>query len=261
MVETAHLRGVEAKLARAREHLAEFRAETGTLLESYDGAITEEVRDGGAKHVYQLYGEPPIPGHWSALVGDILHNLRCALDHLAWQLVLACGGEPTKNTAFPILLQKPDYETPDIPPGITHGFRQRIDQVQPYSSGVPDLRILRHLNNVDKHRELLPVVTYVQTVSWSVPDHVEVNAVPNIIPSKAGGTVAVFNLDPPDVKRIDATFRFKVGLDPISLESLHRLDADANPGFLLAGDLPNWALGTMTHFVGQIIERFRDVEG
>jgi len=37
-----------------------------------------------------------------AAAGDIVHNLRSALDHLAFQLVLAGGHTPTTETAFPV---------------------------------------------------------------------------------------------------------------------------------------------------------------
>ena len=39
---------------------------------------------------------------WSLILGDLLHNLRSALDHLAWQLVVDGGGTPSQDTNFPV---------------------------------------------------------------------------------------------------------------------------------------------------------------
>jgi hypothetical protein len=45
------------------------------------------------------------------IIGDALHNLRSALDHLYYQVVLACGGKPTKWTIFPIRDTREELET------------------------------------------------------------------------------------------------------------------------------------------------------
>src|SRR6266700_3504563 len=37
------------------------------------------------------------------IIGDALHNLRSALDHIYYQVVLACDGKPSKWTSFPIM--------------------------------------------------------------------------------------------------------------------------------------------------------------
>lgn len=45
------------------------------------------------------------------LTGDILHELRSALDLLAWQFVRVSGGEPTDETSYPILGVPPTANT------------------------------------------------------------------------------------------------------------------------------------------------------
>jgi hypothetical protein len=44
-----------------------------------------------------IYGEgirePPVE-EWGVIIGDVVHNLRSALDHLVWQLTLANGNIP-----------------------------------------------------------------------------------------------------------------------------------------------------------------------
>jgi hypothetical protein len=49
------------------------------------------------------------PDEWGLLVGDLAHNARSALDHLAWQVVLHGGGSPDERTGFPIVLNQSDW--------------------------------------------------------------------------------------------------------------------------------------------------------
>jgi hypothetical protein len=43
----------------------------------------------------------PSPLRLGVIVGDFLHNLRCVLDHLVWQLVLSNGQTPSVRNQFP----------------------------------------------------------------------------------------------------------------------------------------------------------------
>jgi hypothetical protein len=59
-----------------------------------------------------------------AIAGDVFHNLRTALDHVAWQFVLLEGGTPNETTTFPLLEKSTDRDgTPRAPlvvkPGIS----------------------------------------------------------------------------------------------------------------------------------------------
>src|SRR5215217_8372120 len=50
--------------------------------------------------------EWPSPA-WSPILGDIVHNMRSALDHLAWQLVLRNRSKPSTGNLFPIFTKDP----------------------------------------------------------------------------------------------------------------------------------------------------------
>jgi len=50
------------------------------------------------------------PERLGVLLGDWAHNLRSALDHLMWQLVILYGGTPNRRTQFPIFQRKRDYD-------------------------------------------------------------------------------------------------------------------------------------------------------
>ena len=53
-----------------------------------------------------ILGEPPVH-EWGAMVGDVVDNLRSALDHLVWQLTLANGHTPP--AVIPLKRSDPDY--------------------------------------------------------------------------------------------------------------------------------------------------------
>jgi hypothetical protein len=109
------------------------------------------------------------------IIGDIAHNLRSALDHVTWQLVLANGGEPKEGsggTTFPILLKKPRARL-RIVGGVSADARDAIEAAQPYNAQPIDrnrhpLAALGHVSNTDKHRE--PAIAhrvFDNLVSWS----------------------------------------------------------------------------------------------
>lgn len=44
----------------------------------------------------------PPPRRFGIILGDCLHNLRCVLDHIIWQVTLLAGNTPDHNTQYPI---------------------------------------------------------------------------------------------------------------------------------------------------------------
>jgi hypothetical protein len=166
------LEGVWAKLDRARDHLNVLDVEWDKFLGSEPcpyGFVT--ARDSESLdyeiRVNVRASPPPI---LSAIVGDILHDCRSALDHLAWQLVIAAGGKPGRHTWFPICdtldqwRRDTEYRrrTDDrrgplygIPPG--SDIWAFIELAQPYNRGpaAEHFSTLRKLSNRDKHRSLL----------------------------------------------------------------------------------------------------------
>lgn len=115
--------------------------------------------------VFRAHGMPRLSPEWSAIVGDILTNLRAALDHLAWQLLILDGQEPGRSTSFPFALDpanaiiKPrDWKKGD--PGLRRrDLREEVERLQPYELAGQDglLWWINELCNTDKHRELLIV--------------------------------------------------------------------------------------------------------
>jgi hypothetical protein len=144
----ASLEGVDAKIARAKRHLAELKSELEDVLNPNAQRFEFEAESGTGKHVYRVYGVPAIDHQWSTAVGDCLFNLRSALDHLAWQLVLLDGaGEPGKRTQFPIrespFNKNGDRVPTQLRPSVSRqDILDGLEAVQPYNAEGSQLSLI-----------------------------------------------------------------------------------------------------------------------
>jgi hypothetical protein len=100
---------------------------------------------------------------WGPIIGDAVHNLRSALDHLAWQLAVPSARATTpRRIEFPIFLDDPATDR-EIRGALTKKLnclrpesQAIIDGAQPYKTGDRHhpLWLLQTLWNTDKHRTL-----------------------------------------------------------------------------------------------------------
>lgn len=144
---------------------------------------------------YDMYvgSVPPLPDHLPLRIGDIYHNLRGALDYLAYQLHERHyrGNIPSqvvKDSQFPIFGSVPTGKsgtplaTNSWKAMRTLGVKERtaISWLQPYNTrkdkleGIRNhLRDIGNINNIDKHRNLHITRSMVQAVRSmaSIPDY------------------------------------------------------------------------------------------
>ncbi|MGD0883106.1 MAG: hypothetical protein ABSB09_16195 [Acidimicrobiales bacterium] len=166
--ERPSLASVLVKIDRAESHLRFLEADVERVFPGHRYVIEPEIYDEGRRHVFKAQHPPEIPPDWSLVVGDMFHNLRSSLDYLAYQLVLCCGGTPNTKTNFPIRDRpyirrnwwrpwKEQRILPTISGGIGRDVREILEAVQPYHGPKRNhgLDLLRHLDNVDKHRRLV----------------------------------------------------------------------------------------------------------
>ncbi len=114
-------------------------------------------------------------------MGDCLINYRAALDHLAWQLVLVNGEEPTKRTMFPISDDADRYRTSGIPRlrGISSAAVEKIESYEPCFGANEwrnrNLTGLETFVNIDKHRHLHVVTSATSGGLWNQPPPIGTN--------------------------------------------------------------------------------------
>lgn len=106
------LSGVKAKINRAEKHLADLHAEIAAFHRSVPYEILTEEDAATGDLIKRIKIVRPIPKEWGAIVGDVVHNLRSALDHLAVALVIRNGvtsDRILKDTYFPIGASKAGF--------------------------------------------------------------------------------------------------------------------------------------------------------
>jgi hypothetical protein len=173
-----------AKLARADEHLSTLYRETDGWGDGEPFRIVRGSNADGSVHEFGLRFETqPDVWRWGLLIGDALHNMRCALDHIVYALaVQQTGQDPPPNASrlnFPIR-SRPEFwdrKTDKIVACLNEPTRAAIKRLQPYNRIKPGewfapLWWLAQLNDIDKHR--LPHLTVVA----AHPDEIATDAEP-----------------------------------------------------------------------------------
>lgn len=161
----------KAKLARAREHAETLKAETveGVKQEASHAVRFSPIdpQTGWCEiaMVPQMIDKPRL----SVLLGDVIHNLRCALDYLIPPLVEASGAKLSTAHEFPVHLDPGDYAakvgSKTVAKGkgplrhIVHGLSV-VEAWQPYNTKgdaeADPLWGVHRFSNADKHRQLAP---------------------------------------------------------------------------------------------------------
>jgi hypothetical protein len=203
---TPSLEGVRAKIARAHEHLEDLKL---ILSKSPDAEARQTVRadDEAQRWIIETIVEkvPEVPFKARILIGDVVHSLAAALDHLVYQLSLshqlaigttnAAAVCDVHKTHFPIFLSDAD----DAPKRINHRLKlmaerpaNLIRNMQPYERSAKDptldpnadpLWILFKLDVIDKHRMVLAMnqLANVDKLTISAPDQEpEIITIPNV---------------------------------------------------------------------------------
>jgi hypothetical protein len=150
------LLGVRAKIERAKQHVRDLESALQAFRDTnpYGFRIEDDLQTGDKIHRINIRSQTP--DSLSLMVGDAIHNLRSALDHLAWQLVEVNGHTPSKGTYFPIseTLTKYTSQKGAKIQGMSTGAKNLIDAIKPYQGGNDNLWKLNELDNFDKHRLL-----------------------------------------------------------------------------------------------------------
>ena len=172
------LRGVRAKLDRAYEHFRTLRDESPSIVRGHRVLHDTVVLPHPDAHGYNFNLpklDPLDANRWAVVLGDLLFNLRAALDQLVYQLHVVEYGSSTipeaveRNSAFPIkhaaprtkkgvLIQTTKWPQIANLPRLQRAVIQRYQPYNTRNDGLNERRaalaLLEILNNVDKHRRL-----------------------------------------------------------------------------------------------------------
>src|SRR4051812_14647950 len=104
--------GPFAKLERAYTHIQNFDLATAKFIAThpYIRCTKDDPKTGDLVHYMEVRPHADEGLRDLGLIaGDAVHNLRSALDLLAWQLVEAGGGTPGRGTSFPIWVSEGQF--------------------------------------------------------------------------------------------------------------------------------------------------------
>jgi hypothetical protein len=165
MLPKPDLTSARLKVERAYQHVlnVEEWLRIYQSLNRYDVAIGKDFKtgeDGGSAVTIVSPEKKYPPGHLPSMVGDAVHNLRAALDHVS-AAIFRVAGEDAEKASFPIdknrqsLVSKRNYReierlAPDLAPVIA-------DYI--CSGNSADMLVaMNHLDRADKHRTLIITV-------------------------------------------------------------------------------------------------------
>jgi hypothetical protein len=151
---------VRVKIQRAKKHLRDLAADLLAARNVRTTVVGTKVDAHTGRTSQGFVTLPRLPIDAVATAGDIVHNLRSALDHLAYQMVIVgSGSEPSRRVEFPIAKDSATYEAEKARKvkGMRQLAIQAIDNVKPYKGGNDALWKIHELDNIDKHRTLFSV--------------------------------------------------------------------------------------------------------
>lgn len=184
---------------------------------------------------------------FGVIFGDVVHNLRSALDYVVSALVEASGATLTTRHQFPIFIDAAKYQSevgPVASPrpkgplgGVVHGVGL-IEQLQPYKRHpeprADQLWAVHRFSNADKHRQTatrLPIPLEGPldiTFDGTLVEKDETIEIPNWVPEEES-EIARLRFDPPVVRNLRAIGRMSMAMlfvtgpfgpdpDPIAIE-------------------------------------------
>jgi hypothetical protein len=206
------------KIERAKEHVRNLQSEISTFWGSNKYTITPEDDPETGDEVFRFHGNLELPLNWSVIIGEALHDLRSALDHLAWQLVDAHSpGKGSKSTEFPIFDSSEKYET-RVKAKIKGASDKAIDiakSLKAYKGG-NDIFFVHALNIIDKHRMLVTTgMARFAIIATGQYDRTDAEGRKHFV-FRSGGSIStapVFLEEGAEVYRIQAASKNAPGVD------------------------------------------------
>jgi len=151
---------IRLKIEWAHKRIEEFKVAVAAFIETHPYSLEVNADPKTGKPLVHIVKASRIPPEITLIAGDVIQNLRTALDYLACGLVRWNHKAPTSHTEFPIFDHAP------VTPSDEARFRRKvkgmrqeaidaISATHPYQGGDDTLWRLHRLNRIDKHNMLI----------------------------------------------------------------------------------------------------------
>jgi hypothetical protein len=180
-----------AKIDRAQKHTDSLETEIAAFRAENTCEIRQHFDPGTGRKSATVHVSRNIPIEWAIVIGEIMYDLRSALDHAITDLTIREQGQALSETEFPIFDDEPTYSRlrsrgalkgQPAPGsglfkirGVNDRTRALIYQLQPFefqkalvAGKAPMLSLLHQLNIVDKHRTIHILRYSTKETSWEV---------------------------------------------------------------------------------------------
>jgi hypothetical protein len=157
--------GVRLKIKRAKSHLRDLKAMWRGFLKTRPYRVVPKDNPKTERREHTVIRAAPLPADLPLIAGDVIHNLRSALDQLIF--LLANGGEAKhEKAAFPVWGTESKFKSgrPGNAKGVSKTALDILYALKPYKRGNDALWMLHYLDIVDKHRLLLTVAATHQQI-------------------------------------------------------------------------------------------------
>jgi len=211
------LDGPRGKLARGAQQALLLNQHCETYAVSQPIRLVTGFDAGSRAHLVHVEGRPP-PLYLGLILGEVVHDLRSALDQLAWQLAVQhtdpsvlVSRSVTTAIQFPITRSEEDFRNHRGIKYISPEAVALIENRQPYHNiGGPlvnPLAVVQELSNTDKHQVLRPSLGQIRTDDLvflsSVP--IDLQEVEPLLPDSAvfaGDDIPILRIPAPEGARL-----------------------------------------------------------
>jgi hypothetical protein len=153
------LKNAELKLDRADKHILDLEREFRAFIDGNAHSIIVEVnQDEGTVSIDAHFNSDPNK-KFSPIIGDAVHNIACAMDHIAWEVIGVCGTR-SKWTQFPRGRTAQEYESRCNAFVASEDAKDFFRRIGAYEGGSGEvIWAVSDCDQVDKHMSLTPLVT------------------------------------------------------------------------------------------------------
>jgi hypothetical protein len=202
--------GSRAKWRRAKEHFDALDELVRAFFKNDSHSVSVESHPERGYYAFRLRNPRPIPYEtWSLLIGDCVHNMRAALDYIAWEL--AGARHDDRRTMFPIYDDPAKFKKhgEERIKKLPVAAQELIRGIQPYTSPPVNkhpLWAIETLDASDKHKLLTLTVarpTEADFIIWTPDDDpislykVRVSDLAGVVDFKEDAIFAEVRVTPP----------------------------------------------------------------
>jgi hypothetical protein len=148
------------KIDRANHHISDVERQWGVFLKKKIHGIVKDSTTDGTLHSFSVEHMKGFPSEIALTIGDAIHNLRTALDHLTWEVVGRDHGTQDRHLKFPAYHDRTSFEAACngiVTPSMS--VKEMFKALEAFPRGKGHfLYVLHHLDNIDKHSILTPIL-------------------------------------------------------------------------------------------------------